>query len=111
MLLFLTCHPSRTQNVIKKAQSYFRIQSSADDFILVTEIDGEKLEVTDDLLRRLHEQATVDLVMIAESEEPMDEPKAGGVEANAPGSTFSNINHVVPQLPPVPPSPLESVDT
>ena len=110
MLLFLTYHPSRTQNVIKKAQSYFRIQSGADDFILVTEIDGEKLEVTDDMLRRLHEQATVDLVMIAESEEPMDEPKAG-VEANAPGSTFSNINHVVPQLPPVPPSPLESVDT
>lgn len=100
------------QSVIQKALIHFRLDLPFDDLVLVTYLDGEKLEVTDDVLKHLSEQATVELMLLPPSKG--EEPKATIPEPQYQdtGPSIGDLYDPSPPHPSLPPpSPLPSVDT
>lgn len=79
----------RYQTIIRKACRHFRLGSVEHEYVLVTGTsDGGRIEVTDDLLKRLPDGALVELVRISAFERFGSEREGRLIEKPLPSPSY-----------------------
>ncbi|KAI1797049.1 hypothetical protein LXA43DRAFT_500524 [Ganoderma leucocontextum] len=86
------------EELVEKARQHFRLGHVEEEFILTTSIAGEKVEVTDDVLKHVSGKSVLILEAL---------PKCSHSDDGSDGtlSSGSNANTTVSRRPPTPPQP------